>query len=542
MLHRTKLETGEADPSGVNRMKTGIHLFMALVFLIITLLFNMGLIDIRFEEVHYLLGKAAFNQDASNAIGIVSKYELIKRRMESGEESEENYELEARIQALLSGDQFAKEKTEMAKKKKYLVPVRVFLNSIRFVLGKEVINTREEDKIISVLEIGYFWERNRKYGEAIKIYENVLGMSDISGDVRSAVLIHKAFCYSMISDYKKAKELYESVINMYPNTEAGILSWKLLDFLDKMEIKREEVRTTTLTNFDKAKQYYLVMDYRNAIKFFSLFLQSNSTGTLIAEAKYFKGRSHEELGETEEAVDEYRQTIKNDTTKKWGREANRRMLMLGDFYDYKKKMAEEARKQLAAYQDDSFISKMGKFKNMMSTSTIKVELGAGEKDKAKTEAVDANIMNLIDSIGDLDLTGAKERQAAIKKEMEKIIRAGVKSEVEIRELERKIALADNPFRKPTFLKKTIDGNGEQLKYIYNKRLRKGVKLSGKMVVEMTIEPAGALNSVKVVNSNMGDREFEEEVVAKIQTWKFSPVADSLGVLKIQYPFEFYEEE
>ena len=523
-------------------MKAFFNIFLLLFFLILTVLFNIGLIDVRFQEINYLLGKAAFDQDASNALGIVAKYELIRRRMEAGEASPENYELEARIQALISGDRFSEEE-ELSKKKKYLIPVRIFLNSIRFALGKEFVNLQEENKIIKVLEIGYFWERNRKYSEAIKIYKEVLDMPDLDHDVRSAVLIHKAFCHSMMSEYKKSKEMYERVINLYPNTEAGILSWKLLGFLEKMEVKRQKVKRTKLTHFDKAKQYYLVMDYRNSIKYFSKFLQENKKGRRIAEARFFKGRSHEEIGETEEAVEEYRRIIKIDRTKKWAKEANRRMLMLGEFYDYKKKMAEEAKKQLSNYQDGSFLNRVDKFKNLWSASSIKEELQkSGDKEKTIEEVVDRDIMNLIDSIGQLDLTGEVEKKKALEKRIEKLIAKGVKSEVEIREFKRKIALTDNPFRRPSFIKRTIDANTNQLKYLYNRRLRKGEELSGKMIIEMNIKPDGYISSTKIVNSNIGDQRFEKEVLAKVESWKFRPVPDSLGIMRIKYPFEFYEEK
>ena len=523
-------------------MKAFFNIFLLIFFLILTVLFNIGLIDVRFQEINFLLGKAAFDQDASNALGIVAKYELIRRRMEAGEESPENYELEARIQALISGDQFSEEE-ELSKNKKYLIPVRIFLNSIRFALGKEFVSLKEENKIIKVLEIGYFWERNRKYLEAIKIYNKVLDMSDLDYDVRSAVLIHKAFCHSMMSEYKKSKEIYERVINLYPNTEAGILSWKLLDFLEKIEIKRKKVERAELTHFDKAKQYYLVMDYRNSIKYFSKYLQQNKGEKRIAEGRFFKGRSHEELGESEEAVEEYRRIIKIDKTKRWAREANRRMLMLGEFYDYKKKLAEEAKKQLSDYQDGSFLNRVDKFKNLWSASSIKDELQkSGEKEKGIEEIVDRDIMKLIDSIGQLDLTGEIARKEALEKEVEILIAKGVRSEVEILEFRRKIAIRDNLYRRPSYIKKTIDGNINQLKYLYNRRLRKGEKLSGKMVLEMNIASDGNISSTKIVNSNIGDQGFEKEVLAKVEAWKFRPVPDSLGIMTIKYPFEFYEEK
>jgi TonB family protein len=517
---------------------------LVVLFFTCAVLFNIGLVDIRFEEINYLLGNAALDQDASNALGIIAKYELIKRRMEFGEEDVENYELEARIQALISGDHFTKDEEEQ-KKKKYLAPVKFLLNSIRFTLGKEIINPQKENKIIKVLEIGYFWERNRKYPEAIKIYNDVLDMPEIGPDLRSVVLMHKAFCHSMMSEYKKAMEVYEEVINTYPNTEAGVISWKLLDFIASIEEKRETVEKADLTNFERAKQYYLLMDYRNSIKYFSIFLQENKEGVNIAEARYFKGRSHEELGESDEAVNEYRYTIRVDKTKKWAREANRRMLMLGEFYDHQKKMAIEAKKQLAAYQDDSFMNKVDKYKEMVSKSSIRDEMINNYPGKLTKREGEKNIMGLIDSIGEIDLTGEKDRK---KKEEEmdryrrELVARGIKAREEQRMLELRKMLTSHASRRPSYLKKTIDGNIGQLQYIYNKNmLRKGIRLSGKMLVEISIQPNGSIGHTKIINSNMGDTEFEKKVLVKIKTWRFNAVPDSLGSLNIRYPFEFNEE-
>ncbi|MFP4416700.1 MAG: tetratricopeptide repeat protein, partial [Chitinispirillaceae bacterium] len=283
-------------------MKTVLRLILILLLVTVTVVFNIGSIDIRMQEISYLLGKVADNTGASRSLGIVAKYELIKRRIEQGEANYEDYELEAKIQTLMAG-----ERTEgIEEEKKYILPVRMVLNVIRTILGKEIINPKEENKIFHVLEIGYFWERTRRYTEAIKIYNDVLGMNDIEKDIRAYVLVHKAFCHSMMSEYESAKSIYERVINHYPNTDAGILSWKLLDFIQSIEAQRQKVLKHNLSQLEKAKQFYLLMDYRSAIKHYSTFLRSNAEGANVAEARFFKGRSHEELGEIQEALIEYR--------------------------------------------------------------------------------------------------------------------------------------------------------------------------------------------------------------------------------------------
>lgn len=525
-------------------MRSILQILIVLILFITGLLFNVGLIDIRFEEVNYQLGKVASIADDSRSLGILSKYELIKRRMELGESDKENYEMEARVQALISGDQLSGDmQDDVTKRKKYLIPVRILLNAIRLVLGKELIKPEQENEIFKVLEIGYFWERNRKYKEAIDIYDKVLDMPAVDEDIRATVLLHKGFCFSMLSEYEKSIDVYERVINVYPDTDAGKTAWKLLDFISSINQKRVALSKRDVSGFEKAKQYYLLMDYRNAIKFFSEYLENSPKSSTAYEAGFLKGRAHEELGETEEAVFEYRKTIKKDRSKRWAREANRRMLMLGEFYAHKRQMAQEAKKQLAAYKDKGFMDQVDKFKGMMAESSIRDELLKKQRMSSGeiSSADNGEVLDLLNSIGDMDLTGESQRQKEQEKLRRELIRKGAGSEAEIRALERKSLLASNPFRRPSVIKEVIDGNVNQLRYIYNKKLRMGTKISGRVIIKLDIKPNGSISNTQVVSSSVANEDFEKEITDKIRSWKFRAVPDSLGTLSIKYPFEFFEE-
>ena len=525
-------------------MKTFFRIFLVLLLLAVTVFFNIGVIDIRMQEMSYLIGKVAARQDVPMSLGIVAKYELIKQRMLYGEQNENNYELEAKIQSLTSGDQYPNQEN-VWKTRIYRVPVRLVLNTIRFAIGKPIISLKEEDKILNVLEIGYFWERNRKYQEAINIYNQVLEKPSIQPDLQSAVMIHKAFCHSLLGEYDISKSLYEQVISLFPNTDAGVLSWKLLDFIESMEKQRNTLEKKGMSDFEKAKQFYLVMDYRNSVKYYSIFLQENASSPMKYEALFYKGRSHEELGEGEEAIMTYQKIIREDASRQWAKQANRRMLMIGEFYDQKKQISDEAKKQLAAYQDQGFINNIEHYASMVSESSLRKELMKDySKKEEKAATGDDSLLSVINKIGSLDLTGEK---AAHKQEETERIRAelvaqGKLSAAEIKELDRRKALEDNPYRRPSAIKSIIDENASQLKYLYNKRLRQGIKLSGKMVVEIAIKPDGGVRSAKIARSNMGDKGFEDEIVNQVMKWKFKSVIDSLGDMTVSYPMEFSEEE
>jgi len=455
-----------------------------------------------------------------------------------------NYELEAKIQALTSGDAFEKKDNTLTTRM-VRAPIQMAMNTIRFAMGKQIISTKEENKTVKVLEIAYFWERNRKYSEAIQMYGEVLQKHDLSPDVRSSVMIHKAFCHSMHSEYAASRRIYEDVINQYPNTEAGILSWKLIDFVETVEKERDKVEGQSVSFFEKAKQFYMLMDYRNAIRDFSVFLTGGPSKDLVPEARFFKGRSHEELGENDEAMAEYQEVIATDRTQRWAKQANRRLLMLGEFYETKQQVSEEARKRLDAYQDMVFADKVQQYATMVTESSLRGELLSQlEKKTDKRDKSTDSLLAFINSIGELDLTGekARQQQEQIESIKQELIAAGKLTAVQVKELERKSALAQNPYRRPSAIKNVIDENSQEVKYVYNRKLRQGQKLSGKMLVRLQIQPNGQIASASIVQSNMGDNSFEQEVLKTVGNWRFKPVPDSLGEMVVNYPFEFYKED
>jgi TonB family protein len=524
-------------------MKTFIRAFLLVLFVGGIVFYNFGLIDVRFDEIRYLLGSLAQQEEASNTFGIVAKYELIKRRMTQGEDNISNYELEARIQSLTSSDPKKEQKSGWSTRV-YRAPIRFIVNTTRLLLGKNIISPKEDDQIINVLEIGYFWERNRKYEEAMKVYDGVITTPGVSPSIKSAVLVHKAFCVSMMGNYKESKAIYEQVITVYPNTEAGVLSWKLLDFIQTMEGNRESLEKQQLSEMEKARQFYLVMDFRNAIKNYSIFLGHSPDPAMACEARFYKGRAHEELGETEEAIAEYRWVIANDKKETWAKQANRRMLMIGQFYEQQKSITDEAKRQLSKYQDQVFLNNVQQYSKLLSTNSLRSELMKDGK-QAVDNAVKDSLLNSILNIGNLDLTGEKsaaDQQKKLDSIRTALIDKGSISQAEIKELQRWQTVTQNPFRRPGVLKTTIDGYSNELKYIYNKRLRAGDKLSGKLLVEITINANGSVGKAEIQESDIGDMPFEKAVTDRILTWKFQAVPNNVGELKIKYPFEFSEEQ
>ena len=72
--------------------------------------------------------------------------------------------------------------------------------------------------------------------------------------------------------------------------------------------------------------------------------------------------------------------------------------------------------------------------------------------------------------------------------------------------------------------------------IYNRALRKDPSLQGKVVIELTIEPSGAVSNVKILSSELANKSLERKLVLKIKKFKFAKA--NVAKITVTYPIDF----
>ncbi|MDH3389171.1 MAG: TonB family protein [Gammaproteobacteria bacterium] len=72
--------------------------------------------------------------------------------------------------------------------------------------------------------------------------------------------------------------------------------------------------------------------------------------------------------------------------------------------------------------------------------------------------------------------------------------------------------------------------------LYNRALRKNPALAGKVVVELTIAPNGAVTAVKILSSELGDEALERKLELRIKKFKFA--AANVAEITVTYPIDF----
>jgi TonB family protein len=506
------------------------RIVLSLIFVGTIALYNFLLVDVRFEELYTLLGSAAAREEALTTFGILAKYESVNNGVAAEDDPcvvDHGQEIKAMISdAPAEGTSWKNDSR---------VSVRYVVKGIRLLLGKKVISSKEEDPIINVLKIGYFFERNRKYRSALKIYNDVVQTGGVEPAIRVSVMMHKAFCISMLGNYKEAKLIYEQVINQYSADGAGALSWKLIDCIQDMERKREAIETLDAPALVKAQKFYDVMDFHGAVRMFTAAAESGLPANSASEAHYYNGRAHEVLGEVSEAEREYHWVARSNRKSVWAEKADCRLKALDQFNVREKTIVGEAQRRLAAYRDRKFSEKVRSYAQDASQNVLRNELLGGTTQTGPASGQDS-LRSALQNIGSADLTD--ERSAADQQKRLDSIRNALVEKGDTGQAGRKTGVVQNPYRRPTAVKAVIDNHQKELDALYKKRLRNRVKLSGRMLVGFTIRANGLVSRVSLVESDMGDQTFEKEVLRCVWGWKFRPVPASVGDFAIQYPFEF----
>jgi len=84
--------------------------------------------------------------------------------------------------------------------------------------------------------------------------------------------------------------------------------------------------------------------------------------------------------------------------------------------------------------------------------------------------------------------------------------------------------------------RVVRRNWFQIKYCYEKELRKNPKLNGTILVSWYIQKTGYTNKVKIAKTTMKNKRVENCIVRRITRWKFPKPKG--GIVMVKYPFKF----
>ncbi len=375
-------------------------LFFTLLLVVTSVFVNQYIIKNRLMELNQLLYHESLSRRGHQTFNIVGKLELIRKRIESGENPIENYKLEAKLQSLASDFHIVlTEKEEEQPESPKL-----------FVLIKKILGKSQEEKglppeYFSLVEEAFFWERNRLYKQAIESYQYVLDQSNssIPLNLLETIQIHMAFSQIMSADYFEARRNSLDLSQNGSSKEVVDASRTILNFITFIEIRNTKLQTYADGTLEKGREQYYSAQYESALENIKAFLKNNSDKSQNIEARYFKGRAHEELGQSREAVSEFQRISFLDKNSSWSKESNRRLLMLFSFYDSGLEKSETVKKILEDFDDPEIIKTLESFTGLYNAQEPEEIVSEGSPDRtlfsAPPQSTTADIYVTTDPVG-----------------------------------------------------------------------------------------------------------------------------------------------
>jgi tetratricopeptide (TPR) repeat protein len=295
-----------------------------------------AIVSVKLQELRFgILRDQLMNYELSS--------QTLRERLKQMFLSKDDYMTEVKVNILESG--IMNSETEgldlkMSWKDRFGLYV---INSVRFLNLKSPLELEEQQNTIIRLQFAFYMERTRKYPIASKKYQELEeSITSTLSDEMAFTLLHHGYCLVMMGEREKAFVKLNKAIDLFPGSHYAENASLLISFLEDGQKKKEELKSKKKSPEELAYSLFQSGDYEETLK------TLESLPVLTNDQSYIKARSMEELGKTSNAVKEYIQLVKQKENKEVAIRANRRLLLIGNFYQENKSLVafskEEANK------------------------------------------------------------------------------------------------------------------------------------------------------------------------------------------------------
>jgi TonB family protein len=95
----------------------------------------------------------------------------------------------------------------------------------------------------------------------------------------------------------------------------------------------------------------------------------------------------------------------------------------------------------------------------------------------------------------------------------------------------------SPSRSREEIERVFDRNKGAIYALYNRALRENPALEGKVVLRLTISPAGVVTACEIVSSELGDPDLEQKLVQRVMLFQFE--AKDVATITTTKPIDFF---
>ncbi|MBE7437544.1 MAG: hypothetical protein HS115_03735 [Spirochaetales bacterium] len=259
------------------------------------------------------------------------------------------------------------------------------VNAVRGLAFKPFLRLEEEEDALLVLQYAFYMERTRKYDVAAAKYEELEERFASLGDENYAfILLHGGFCLALFGETAKALEKLELVQKEFPGSHYETNATILIEILRESLQKKEKIEKQYTTDLERARAYFAAGQFSESLKAYE-----KATGKNIRD-NFNMARSFEETGQTGKAVQEYMALMNQPGGQDLARQANRRLLMIGNFYDGGEELKTYAEEKAQELGDTVILKDIQESAQLQLSPTVIEKIEKGSTDVSEETVATLN--------------------------------------------------------------------------------------------------------------------------------------------------------
>lgn len=225
-----------------------------------------------------------------------------------------------------------------------------FINFVRRMSLQPGLKLADDQRSILLIQYAFYQERKRKYFLAIEKYNELENALKPPQEEYAFVNLHNAFCHAMIGKNDEAILKLDKVRRLYSNTHYSENARILMQLIQDSEKREESIRRTIQNENQLAIHLYNNGSYEESIRILSKMENLNK------DLSYVYARSLEETGRTKNAIEGYLQLAYQKERKDIAKKANRRLMLIGNFYTDNESLAEKSQKMAKELGDNQSLA------------------------------------------------------------------------------------------------------------------------------------------------------------------------------------------
>lgn len=247
------------------------------------------------------------------------------------------------------------------------------VNSVRTLSLKPLLRLSQDQELLVRVKLAFLFERNRRYAAASEKYQELIPeLAGSAPDLHGFALLHDGYCLAVKGDRDRALERLRETQSLHAGTHFAETAALLERLLLENQARIDSIESAELSELDRARAFFSARLYDRARALFE------KLSDLSPMDQYRLHRSEEETGALDRALPGYKRIVTENRDAEAVRLANRRLMLIGNFYGGDRETRRFAEEKAQEIGDTETLAQVQQAAREQREAIVIQEIASGE--------------------------------------------------------------------------------------------------------------------------------------------------------------------